>query len=135
MRPQSESTSRTVLWLLLAAVYDLVNSNAKWQVQSAFALFDLSFQSCSAVSQMFLHPKSTSDINICLIKIVYNLLVTDSDDQLRLFVNTLDETFILDFVVYGSGSLRFLGLMLYNTKIFRQRSMETRSLSSSKRIP
>ena len=48
--PREKQTRATHLWLLLAASYGLVNSNAKWKNQSdtaMYAKFSLSIEACS----------------------------------------------------------------------------------------
>jgi len=39
--PRESGMKSTHLWILLTAVYGLVNANAKWQVQSDRRLFEL----------------------------------------------------------------------------------------------
>lgn len=73
------------------------------------ALFDHVFRSCSVVPKMFLRTNTTKGFDICLIKIVHNLLATGSDDRLRLFVNNFGKKFTLDSVACGPGCLFFFG--------------------------
>ena len=84
--PPKESRQRDVVWLLLAAAYGLVNSNAKWQVKSDGAITSLGFIQSSAIPQLFLHFDNNGSVDIVLIKIVDDILATGKDDALRSFV-------------------------------------------------
>lgn len=59
--PPTESKERgTCMWLLLAAAYGLVNSNAKWQIQSDQTLKDIGFEQVSLIPQLFFLKKKAN---------------------------------------------------------------------------
>ena len=69
-----ESRQRGVVWLSLAAAYGLVNSNAKWQVQSKDTITSFGFIQSSAIPQLFLHFDTNCNVDVVLIKILDDIL-------------------------------------------------------------
>ena len=74
MIPPRECFPRTRhYWLLLAAAYGLVNSNAKWQAHSDTCLTQLGFQQLKYVPQLFF-VRDESDLRALAVKIVDDIL-------------------------------------------------------------
>lgn len=83
---------------------------------------------------MFLHKNKIANINVSVIKICHDLLVTCMGDQLRWFVNELDKKiFTHDAIAHGHGCLRRFPPMHYNMKIFRRQLMDMKSSNPSRR--
>lgn len=102
-----ECSKRDVLWLLLAAAYGLVNSNAKWQVKSDDALSSLGLIQSSAIPQLFIHLEIDGALDIVVIKMVDGILSTGEDEALKSFADAFGRRFKLGEISHGPGKLRF----------------------------
>lgn len=116
--PPRESQSRGVLWVLLAAAYGLVNSNAKWQVKSDDALTSLSLVQSSTIPQLFLHFYSENHVDLVVIKMADAILATGTDCALRSFAQDFGKKFNLAEITHGPGRLRFFGLKIIQHEDF-----------------
>lgn len=76
--PPRESTHRNTLWLLLAAAYGLINSNAKWQHQSDLAFFKLGLQQVKLIPQLFIKMED-GDVVMVVVKMFDDVLLTGKD--------------------------------------------------------
>lgn len=102
--PPKESRLRNELWLLLVAVYGLVNANSKWQVKSDNSLLELGLQHLSSTPQLFAKFDDNGVVFLLFIKIVDDFLACGPDDVLRSFVTSLGDTFKLGTVRHGPES-------------------------------
>lgn len=79
--PRKRST-KSFYWLLLVALYGLVNANAKWQLSSDSTLLSLGIAQCPFVSKLF-HLNSDGELVLVVVKIVDDILIAcKENDQL-----------------------------------------------------
>lgn len=102
--PPRESSYRNELWLLLAAVYCLVNANAKWQVESDSALLSLGLKPIPQIAQLFVMEASNHDVRLIVIKIIDDILATGTDAELRSFATEFCKRFSLGTIFHGPGN-------------------------------
>ena len=92
--PRKEYKDRRFVWLLLVAVYGLVNSNAKWQVQSDQALRDIGLTQSKLIPQLFFKRKRSKLVLIAA-KIVDYLMVAGEEDEVKEFERQFGSKFKL----------------------------------------
>lgn len=85
-----ESRQKNVLWLLLTAAFGLVNSNAKWKVQSDHFLAPLGLIQSTAIRRLFIHLHSNGVADMFVIKIVDDILATRTDEAFQAFVTSFE---------------------------------------------
>lgn len=117
VRPPRESNHKRVLWLLLVAGYGLTNAGAKWQRKSDEAMIAIGMQAIPVIPQLF---GKFIDGNLALlaIKIVDDILLTGTDDELAWFERAFGGVFKLGESETGPGRLRFYGLQIEQAEDF-----------------
>lgn len=111
--PPVESQDRgKTLWLLLAAAYGLINSNAKWKMQSDELLFQLGFQTVPLMPQLLMKKKN-GYISVLLEKIVNDILIASEPTDTKIIVTKIDGTFKLGTVASSPGPLKLFGLNIH----------------------
>lgn len=108
--PPIESEMRsTHLWLLLAAAYGLVNSNAKWQAKSDGRIYEIGLKQCQNIRQLFyMHEKGK--LVLIAAKIVDDINVAGTEYHTSWFIKMFTESFKLGTAVEGPGAMRFFGI-------------------------
>lgn len=110
VKPPRESKMRsTHLWLLLTAAYELVNANAKWQVQSDACLYELGLRQCQQIPQLF-YKRCDEELMVIVAKVVDDLKVAGSGDNAKVLIDQFNKKFKLGTVASGPGKLRFFGI-------------------------
>lgn len=71
--PPRESKMKNELWLLLAAVYSLVNANANWQVKSDDTFKSLGLTPLHEIQQLFVKRDIRNNVCLIAIKIVEDI--------------------------------------------------------------
>ena len=107
--PNESSMRRSHLWLLDTAAYGLVNSNAKWQLQSDELMFNLGLTQSKNIPQLF-YKTENYELILIVAKVVDDLMITGKPDARTAFINNFDKKFKLGTVNQGPGSLRFFGI-------------------------
>lgn len=108
--PPIESEDRgSYVWLPLAAVYGLINSNAKWQVQSDQLLRKLNFIQVSVLPQLF-YMMQDGEVVALLAKIVDDILISGEPSLVDSIIEKINSRFTLGTVVHGANVMRYFGL-------------------------
>lgn len=95
---------------MLAAAYELINSNAKWQVESDSALHALGLKLLLEVSQLFFGVVDGSNTNLIIIRIVHVLLTAVTDGVLPANSIEFCRKLALGIISHGPGLIHFFGL-------------------------
>ena len=109
MIPPKECQERRFLWVLLAAVYGLVNSNAKWQVQSDDVIRSIGLTQCIYIPQLF-YKHRKKRLVLVVAKVVDELMIKGEKDEDDIFQRHFGEKFQLGHSATGPGTLQFFGL-------------------------
>ena len=110
VKPPRESGMRsTHMWLLLTAAYGLVNSNAKWQVQSDQSFFELGLTQCQKIPQLF-YRRHNGNLVLIVAKIVDDIKAASADGNAKAFIENFSQKFDLGTVATGPGKMRFFGI-------------------------
>ena len=104
--PPKECRDRRFLWLLLAAVYGLVNSNAKWQVQSDEAILQIGLVQSKFIPQLF-YKIENSRLVLIVAKTFDDLMVSGEPDEADNFGKNFGKRFKLDSSSHGPGRMQF----------------------------
>lgn len=108
--PPTESTDRgSKMWLLLCAAYGLINSNAKWQVQSDQELKDIGFQQIPVVPQLFMLRRN-GKLVVVLAKFVDDILLTGVPEIVKEVIERFNKRFKLGNTCHGPNAMRYFGL-------------------------
>lgn len=101
-----ESHQRDFIWLLRAAAYVLVNSNAKLHVKSDGSITSEFIQS-SQILQLFFHFNAEGCVDILVIKIFDNRLATGRNNAKKEFVTNFGHKCNLAHITHCPGYLHF----------------------------
>ena len=108
--PPYESRDKNVFyWLLLAASFGFVNSNAKWQEHSDECLQDLGFKQLLYVPQLF-YINHDGELIALALKVVDDVLFTGENDVVDKIFASIESRYELRTVVRGPGQFLFFGL-------------------------
>lgn len=118
--PPNESGMRaTHRWLLLAAAYGLVNSNAKWQHRSDDQIMNkLGLKQCKHIQQLFYLMKD-GQLILLVAKLVDDIMATGRNDNGKKFLKAFGEQFELGSTRSGPGNLRFYGINVTQNENFK----------------
>lgn len=131
VRLRRESEDRRHYWLLLAALYGLVNSNAEFQTQTDEILLVLSLISATVVTQLF-HFKSNGKLILLVARTVDVLLITGVTSYVDDFLVKFNKIFQFGSVVCDPGYLKFYGMKIVHNDSFCRRPTLSTSLICSK---
>lgn len=93
--PPAKSSDRVPkMWLLLCAAYGLINSNAKWQVQSDQELKDMHFEQIAVIPQLFMLRRN-GRLVVLLAKIVDDILLTGVPEVVQEVIERFNNRFTL----------------------------------------
>lgn len=80
----------THLWLLITAAYELVDANAKWQVQSDQVIFDLGLQQCNQIPQL-LYLNHNAELVLVVAKVVDDIKEAGCRDNASTFIQAFNK--------------------------------------------
>lgn len=84
------------------------------------------------ILQMFLHKNNTVNINVSVIKLFHDLLGSDTDDHLRMFLINLTIKLTLNTATHDQGLLSWLSSMQYDMNHFHRQLMEMKDSNQLK---
>ncbi len=113
--PPRESFCKDELWLLLTAVYGLINSNAKWQVQSDELMCQLGLVQLTLIPQLFI-KLDNGRLTMIAAKVVDDIILTGEESVTSKFIDDFNAKFKLGTIIRGPGKLRFFGLQVVQEK-------------------
>lgn len=111
----------THVWLLLTAVYSLVNANAKWQNRLDSVMVSLGFSQFKYIPQLF-YKKRNGKLILIMAKIVDDLKAAGCDDNVTLFLRYFDKIYKFGDINHGPGKVRYFGI---NTIEHQDSTVET----------
>ena len=101
----------------MTAAYGLVNTNAKWQLQSDKVMTDHGLVQVTQIPQLF-YLERAGTLKLLVAKIVDDLLITGTPDETKQFIKVFDSKYKFGSVISGRGHLRFFGLNILQNDDF-----------------
>ena len=95
--------------MLLSAVYGLLNSTAKSQVQCDYAILSIGLFQSKYIPQLF-YKTNNYRIVLLVSKLVDELMVSGEPEETDSFVRKLFNLFKLGSFAHGSGRIQLFGL-------------------------
>ena len=105
--PPRECSNREFYWLLLAASYGLLNTNAKWQKHSDATFEKLGLLNVAYVPQLFCR-KVDGELRLIVLKVVDDILIGGLTDDRKAFVQKLKEHYVIGTIVHTPSFMKFL---------------------------
>lgn len=107
--PVESGMRKTHFWLLMAAEYGLVNSNAKWQAKSDERIYEIGLKQSQNIPQLF-YMHDEGKLVLIAAKIVDDIKLAGTEYHTSRFIKMFNKSFKLGTVVKGPGSMRFFGI-------------------------